>query len=393
MIPEMNRTQIQEWGEKMWILPKDRKPGHFVRFKTSGSTGQPVIGLKYAPMTHMIEGALTLMEWKWFERKPEFKILDLRVFGKFVDDVPLSRMYADAGYLGRRWERSTSDYSVSELFNHIDEIRPDYIYSNGVTLRQLAQYGFEQGRKIPVAQFLSVADAIDSTTRDLVHETFGALIVDRYSSKEMGMIAMQCPAAEHMHVYEPTIVVELVDEVGTPVPAGETGRVLVTGLHSLAMPMIRYELGDFAVWETEPCPAGITWKAIKQVRGRIRDTVTDQNGEQRIVSLAGAVWLTWRKVRDQHIVRFNDAIVMLLDLTATLDAKETETLVAALHRTFYTSDRVILAPIENLSRLPFVKRRDFTKRDSPLPQDFSANLLLNELVEEANARLGKNEIQ
>ncbi|MEY3407262.1 MAG: hypothetical protein RL038_323, partial [Actinomycetota bacterium] len=366
-IPVTTRSQIQTWGEQPWILPKNSKPGHFVRYRTSGSTGQPVVGLRFAPLNHTVENAITLMEWKWFQRKENFKILDLRVFGKFVDDAGMSPMFELAGYTGRRWERSTSDYSVSELFEYIEQIRPDYIYSNGITLRQLAQYGFEQDRTIPVSQFLSVADPIDLSTRELARDTFGAMIVDRYSSKEVGMIALQCPAADHLHVIETTKIVEILDESGQPVQADETGRVVITDLHSVAAPLIRYELGDFAQWETAPCPVGINWRAIKRVKGRIRDTVKDPNGEQRIVSFAGVVWLTWRKIRDQHVVRFDDRIVMFIELVEPLSPAETQTLTDSLHTIFYTDAPVMILRRNDLSRIPYIKRKDFTKRETNFP--------------------------
>ncbi len=51
---------------------------------------------------------------------------------------------------------------------------------------------------------------------------------------------------------------EIVDEQGAPTPAGEMGRVLVTTLQNNLMPLVRYEIGDYAVAGVEQCRCGRT---------------------------------------------------------------------------------------------------------------------------------------
>jgi len=46
------------------------------------------------------------------------------------------------------------------------------------------------------------------------------------------------------HVSADLVLVELVDDDGTPVPPGEEGRVVVTPFYGYATPLIRYDLGD-----------------------------------------------------------------------------------------------------------------------------------------------------
>jgi phenylacetate-CoA ligase len=76
-----------------------------------------------------------------------------------------------------------------------------------------------------------------------------------YGSAEAGTIAWECGEGAGLHVNADLVVVELLRD-GRPVPPGTPGEVVVTNLHSWAMPVIRYAQGDLG-WEVPgPCPCG-----------------------------------------------------------------------------------------------------------------------------------------
>ena len=77
-------------------------------------------------------------------------------------------------------------------------------------------------------------------------ETWGVPVQDIYSCEELGYIAMQCPRHEHYHVQSETVLVEVLDEQGRPCAPGRVGLVVLTPLHTFAMPLIRYAIGDYA---------------------------------------------------------------------------------------------------------------------------------------------------
>ena len=57
----------------------------------------------------------------------------------------------------------------------------------------------------------------------------------------------------------------------TWVGVGESGEVVVTGLHSYAVPYIRYGLGDTATRGDDTCPCGAPFSTLRDVRGRVMD--------------------------------------------------------------------------------------------------------------------------
>jgi phenylacetate-CoA ligase len=55
----------------------------------------------------------------------------------------------------------------------------------------------------------------------------------------VGWIAFQCPRHDHHHALTASTHVEIVDDDNRAVAPGQEGRVLVTSMHSHAMPIIR----------------------------------------------------------------------------------------------------------------------------------------------------------
>ena len=105
-------------------------------------------------------------------------------------------------------------------------------------------------------------------------------VVDTYSSQELGNIALQCPEHEHYHVQSESVLVEVLDERGKPCAPGETGRLVLTSLHNFALPLVRYEIGDYA--EAGPaCRCGRGLPTLARVLGRKRNMLTLPDGARR----------------------------------------------------------------------------------------------------------------
>src|SRR5439155_23714298 len=82
-----------------------------------------------------------------------------------------------------------------------------------------------------------------------LEEAFGPAVFDTYGCREVMMIATECEAHHGLHTSMENLVVEIVvTENGKQRLAreGESGEVVFTDLHNLAMPFIRYANGDIA---------------------------------------------------------------------------------------------------------------------------------------------------
>jgi phenylacetate-CoA ligase len=105
-------------------------------------------------------------------------------------------------------------------------------------------------------------------------------LTDVYTARETGYMALQCPDGDGYHAQSESAFVEVLNENGTPCAAGEIGRVVVTPLHNFAMPLIRYDIGDYA--EVGPqCSCGRGLPVLRRILGRTRNILRLPDGSMR----------------------------------------------------------------------------------------------------------------
>jgi phenylacetate-CoA ligase len=94
---------------------------------------------------------------------------------------------------------------------------------------------------------------------------------------------------------------------------GETGEVVLTDLHNLACPMIRYITGDVAVAHAAvACPCGRGLTKIGPIEGRVTETLHDGDGH----AVGGLVFSVLFGVMD-HVAR-NFQVIQKLDGSVVL---------------------------------------------------------------------------
>jgi phenylacetate-CoA ligase len=138
---------------------------------------------------------------------------------------------------------------------------------------------------VPLDVFFARGEDVTLEQARLIEEVFGARIVRTYSSQETGKLAHACPECGRYHVNSEMVILEVVDERGQPVAPGETGQVLVTPLLNLAMPLVRYRIGDLAI----PGPANScsrTLPALERIAGRIVHLFRTPDGRAFMPSLS-----------------------------------------------------------------------------------------------------------
>lgn len=123
----------------------------------------------------------------------------------------------------------------------------------------------------PPLEFLklisTVGEIIPPELPSLLARYPGCLHYDTYGSAEAGIIASTCRECGNYHVATGHLITEVVDENGRQVPSGAMGRVIVTPLYNLAMPLLRYELGDYAIASTD-IPCSVTRHGLTRIIGR-----------------------------------------------------------------------------------------------------------------------------
>jgi phenylacetate-CoA ligase len=162
------------------------------------------------------------------------------------------------------------------------DYRPDFIHGYPQSLAIIAEELLKRGiDNVSPAMVCTGAELVSNKTREKINAAFGVEMADSYATIESGMIAWQCKSLKGYHINIDNLVLEFLHN-GKPVRPGEPGRVVVTNLHSYAMPIIRYELGDICTPSDSLCTCGNQLPLMTVVEGRIDDMVKTPSG--RVIS-------------------------------------------------------------------------------------------------------------
>lgn len=112
--------------------------------------------------------------------------------------------------------------------------------------------------------------------RQIIESAFGCRVFDQYGAAEMSIFVGQCRLGRY-HVRPDYGVVELLVD-GRPANPGEEGEVVCTGLLNPAMPLIRYQIGDRAVWDDVTCSCGLATPILREIIGRKDDVIITPEG-------------------------------------------------------------------------------------------------------------------
>jgi len=147
-------------------------------------------------------------------------------------------------------------------------------------LRCLAEFLVETKRSFPsdLRAVISTSEPLTEPDRRLFREAFGAPVFNEYGCGELGTIAHECEKGG-LHIHCENLLVEILSP-DSGVEATGSGEVVVTELNNLAMPLIRYRLGDFAEMSLDACPCGRTLPTLRNVFGRSYDMIRNRAGQQ-----------------------------------------------------------------------------------------------------------------
>ena len=245
---------------------------------TGGSTGQAVTVRKSRRAT-AFEAAANWRGFRWEgidigHRQGRFWGMPVTAFGrlraKTIDWVAHRRRYSAFKF---------SQNDIARYLTELARFRPHYLYGYASMLRSLAEYLTQTRRSFPadLRAVVSTSEPLTPPDRRLFQEAFAAPVFNEYGCGELGTIAHECEKGQ-LHVHAENLLVEILDPA-TGAAATGPGEVVVTELNNLAMPLLRYQLGDFAEMSKEPCGCGRTLPTLHNVFGRSYDMIRNRQGE------------------------------------------------------------------------------------------------------------------
>lgn len=193
---------------------------------------------------------------------------------------------------------------VEEQIARFRATRADVLWFYPATLRSMLSVDRELLRRTAPPRFLISSSAVmDPVLRArLERDLPGVPILEAYAANESGRIAAECPLRQGLHLEDDAVIVELLEN-GEPAPPGAAGSVVLTCLDQLAMPFIRYELGDLARFKNGVCRCGWQTRLIDRPLGRLEEMLRLRDGRLIDSSVINVVLREWPSVWQHRFIQ------------------------------------------------------------------------------------------
>jgi phenylacetate-CoA ligase len=285
-----------------------------IKKSTSGTTGEPVVVWYNAESRHWRDatrhrgygwagcaiGKRTMHYWGAGPAAPTWFIRRKIALDHFIK----RDLYVDCTPRGEQ--------ALLAAVGQIRTFRPQTIVAYAAGAAALARFvndnKLRDWKDIPT---IVGAERVWPQDREQIAMAFGPAF-ETYGCREFMLMASECEHHSGMHASMETMIIEIVvrnaDGTTRPARPGESGEVLVTDLHNLACPMIRYVNGDMAIAHDEGvCACGRALSKIGPIEGRTTETLRDGRGN----AVGGLVFNILFGVMDQVAKKFQ--VVQKLD--------------------------------------------------------------------------------
>ncbi len=367
-IPILTREEVQQAGDNLIDKKLGASHGGTDEVFTSGSTGKPIRAVRSAVWA-LFWSAFTLRDHLWHRRDLTGKLATIRDSVKGTAMYPKGAAADNWGYSSRAVFENGPSVSLnitSTLEQQAEWLQrqdPDYLTCLPSMFHRLTEYCRSNAITLPsLRQVETFSETLRPETRALCRDVWGVPLVDMYTTREAGYLALQCPETELYHIQSEGVFVEVLDERGRDCEAGQIGRVVVTPLHNFAMPLIRYDIGDYAQ-VAEPCTCGRGLPALRRIMGRRQNMLMLPDGTAIWPLLSSSDLAAMQEIAPiqqyQFVQKSVDDINLRLVTARALTAAEEDAVRAWVRQKFGHPFAVSLTFHDDLPRTKAGKFEDF----------------------------------
>jgi phenylacetate-CoA ligase len=271
------RASAQERVSTAPPLPEIKKT-------TGGTTGEPLV-IRYDRGSEYWRQAVRLRGYGW----TGWRIGDpsLHYWGEYTAERSMAA--AAKQRLDRTLKREhyidctpRGEAHLDRVVAAIRRIRPRAIFCYAQAGAELARHINRTGARswdtIPV---VCGAERVFPADRAALEEAFGPAVYETYGCRETMLIATECGEHDGLHIQMENLLVEVIGPDGQPAAPGTVGEVVLTDLHNLGQPFIRYANGDLAIALARDarCRCGRAHPRLASVEGRQTETLRDRDGK------------------------------------------------------------------------------------------------------------------
>ena len=300
-LPLLQRRDLQT--RRAELSSRRLPPGHGDRIHggTSGSSGTP-LRTENTGLGAFLHQSLLVRDHLWHRRELRGKLATIQTRVEDGTSPTWNDLLASAFETGPL-VRLNARHDVAVQAAWLAAQDPDYLLVHPTIAGALARHCREHGIRLrQLREVRTFGEQLPPGLRETVREAWGVPVADAYSCAEAGTIALQCPEHERYHVQSEAVRLELLREDGSACRPGEIGRVVLTPLHNFAMPLVRYDLIDYAELG-RPCPCGRGLPVLERIMGRQRNMIVVPDGRRIWPRMAGFARIEDRAIRQWQVVQ------------------------------------------------------------------------------------------
>ena len=236
-----------------------------------------------------------------------------------------------------------------EVLAAVAQARPTQLVGYASVIGRLAHAALAGELDIRPSRVSTNSEPLNEDDREAITRAWNAPIHNLWGSTEIGVQAVGCGHSDGLHVCEDEVVLERVDESGTPVADDQpAARTLATGLAGQAFPFIRYDLGDEVTLLPGQCPCGSSLVRVAAIAGRRDDDFT--YGQQSVPASAFRYVLGTDPRISEYQVRQTSSGAQVLVVGSPDVTAVTAALTAALRKHGLTEPEIGVEPVARIER-------------------------------------------
>ncbi len=265
--------------ETLWKVSDELRARDFRRYRpratrTSGTTGSPRT-VYWDKGSSVMELACQWRHMSWLGYRLGQTLLDLR--SKVIDDPPGYQWHGACRVLAVTTDDLDAN-AIVEMAQLVRRFKPVLWRGHPLSIYTFCKYLEEAGiQDLKPSAVVSCSESLLPAQREFIEAFSGVRVCDSYGLKEHNALITQCPEGGY-HICVEYGHVEILRRDEEPAKPGEEGRIVATGLHNRAFPLIRYDTGDMAVASDRICSCGRRLPLVEKISGLRADYLLDSRG-------------------------------------------------------------------------------------------------------------------
>ena len=291
--PVINKMTLKNGGDR--YLSDAFKHESLIPMATSGSTGTPFVNWQNHDKKRHVNA-----EVLFYNGEIGYEIgRKIIYFRSVANEVKKSRLQQFMQNISLIDCRDLSDDGIRTKIRQIRKLSKNggaMILSYASTLdafcRYFEKHGTKEACECNVYGIISGSEMLKDSTREILSEAFNCKVLSRYANEENGFIGQDGIENNVFIPNRANYYIEILKfDSDKPASQGEIGRIVITDLYNMAMPMVRYDTGDVGAWQNISVK-GTRRQAIGKFGGRRVDMIFDTKGN--IISPHSITNFMWR---------------------------------------------------------------------------------------------------